>query len=109
MYSSSELCRLLNFKKVANEVIKLRYRLTYGAKEELMPLLKLRNIGRVRARKLFKNNITSIADVKKAELTALSQLIGKNIAIDIKKQVGQEVPEKVKENKRKGQISLNDY
>ena len=84
----------------------------YGAKEELIPLLHLKNIGRIRARKMFDNRIRDISDVKKADLTTLSQLLGKTIALDVKKQVGQELSEeklKIPENKRKGQINLDDY
>ncbi len=72
--------------------------------------MKLKNIGRVRARKLFFNKIKTIGDVKKAELGTLVQILGKKVALDVKEQVGQSFKNiKVKENKRKGQISLNDY
>ena len=91
---------------------KLRFRLKYGAKEELIPLLQLKNIGRVRARKLFNAKIKDIADLKSSDLTTLSQLVGKSVALDLKKQVGQELSDEkiiVPENKRKGQKNLNDY
>ena len=61
---------------------------------------------------MFNNKIKDISDVKKIDLTTLSQLIGKNIALDVKKQVGQDLSDEkviVKENKRKGQINLGDY
>ena len=93
-------------------IAKLRFRLKYGAREELIPLLQLKNVGRVRARKMFDNKIRDISDVKKIDLTTLSQLLGKTVALDIKKQVGQELSDEkvvVKENKRKGQINLDDY
>jgi helicase len=112
LYSSMELSKLLKLHSLIKELSKLRFRLQYGVKEELIPLLQLRNVGRVRARTMFKNNIRDIADVKKADYSNLAHLLGKNVALDIKKQVGQEYAEekvKVKENKRKGQISLNDY
>ena len=73
-------------------------------------MLKLKNIGRVRARKLYFNKIKTVGDVKKAELGTLVQILGKKVALDVKEQVGQSFKNiKVKENKRKGQISLNDY
>ncbi|GIU69616.1 MAG: hypothetical protein KatS3mg002_0852 [Candidatus Woesearchaeota archaeon] len=112
IYSCIEISRILKFREITKELTKLRIRLKYGVKEELLPLLKLKNIGRVRARMLFKNGIKDIADVKKVEFSNLSKILGTNIAIDVKRQVGQEFSEekiKVKENKRKGQISLNDY
>jgi helicase len=112
LYSTSELARILERKGLRTEIMKLRLRLKAGAKEELLALLKLKRIGRVRARRFFANGIKNIGDVKDADIVTLSQLIGKKIAIDVKKQVGQEFdPEKVKvaRRKRKGQISLNDF
>jgi helicase len=110
LYAAEELCRLLKLKELISEVIKLRLRLKYGVKEELLPLLRLQNIGRVRARALFKNRIKTIADVKKADVMKLVQILGKKVAIDIKKQVGEDIDkEKVPERKRKGQISLKDW
>ena len=50
----------------------------------------LKNIGRVRARKLFKAGIKDIKGVKKAKPADLSQLIGAKTALSIKEQVGQE-------------------
>ena len=38
----------------------------------------------------------------------LTQILGKNIALDVKKQVGEEIKE-VKLGKRKGQINLSDF
>ena len=108
LYTAEELAKLQQFKPVVNEIIKLRVRLEYGAKEELMPLLKLKGIGRVRGRKLFANGIRSIGDVKNADIMTLGQLVGKGIAEDLKKQLGEKTIE-VKPNKRKGQIALEDY
>ncbi|MBA3064112.1 hypothetical protein FP803_01605 [Candidatus Woesearchaeota archaeon] len=97
-------------REIIKDIVKLRLRIKYGVKEELLTLLKLKNIGRVRARKLYFNKIKTIGDVKKAELGTLVQILGKNIALDVKEQVGQSFKNiKVKENKRKGQISLKDY
>lgn len=112
LYSSEELSKLLKMHVLVKDLARLRFRLKYGAKEELIPLLQLKNIGRIRARKLFDNKIKDIAGVKAADLTTLTQLLGKTVALDVKKQVGQELSEeklKVPENKRKGQINLDDY
>lgn len=108
LYSSEELSKLLHFKYFIKEIVKLRLRLKYGVKEELLPLLRLEQIGRVRARTLYRNKIKDIADVKKVRLEILEQILGKKIALAVKKQVGEEI-EIVPERKRKGQISLKDY
>jgi helicase len=110
LYASEELARLNKKQKLISIIIKTRMRMRYGVKEELLPLLKLQGVGRVRARKLFNNGIKDIGDVTKADVTTLAHIIGKNIAFDIKKQVGQDMGKViVPERKRKGQISLKDF
>lgn len=112
LYASIEISRMLKMQSLIKELAKIRLRLKHGAKEELLPLLKLKNIGRVRARKMFSNQLKSLSELKRVNITTLAQLIGKQTAISVKQQLGQEYsPEKiiVKENKRKGQISLKDY
>jgi len=112
LYGAEELSRIMVLNEARREIMKLRMRLKHGAKEELLPLLQLKNIGRVRARKLFSNMIKDIGDVKAADIGTLRQILGDKIAVDVKQQVGQEFePSKVqvKEGKRKGQLSLNDY
>lgn len=108
LYATEEICKILHYQSLIKEVIKLRLRLRYGVKEELLPLVRLENIGRTRARTLFRNRIKDIKDVKNADLSTLTQLLGEKIALGIKKQLGQEQLE-VPENKRKGQISLRDW
>lgn len=89
-YTAIELAKLLQFREAEKALLKLRFRLKNGVKEELLPLIRLKNIGRVRARRLFRNGIKDIGDVKKADLVLLSQLLGKAVAVDVKKQVGQD-------------------
>ena len=108
LYASEEICKIMHYQSLIKEIVKLRLRLKYGVKEELLPLVRLENIGRVRARILFRNKLRDIKDVKSADLSTLAQLIGEKTALSIKKQLGQEQPE-VPENKRKGQISLRDW
>ena len=108
LYSSVELSKILGLRKVVSSLNKLKSRLRYGVKEELLVLLRLRDIGRVRARKLFKNNIKNLGDIKKADVGVLAQLIGSKTAVSIKEQVGQKV-DKVPVMKRKGQLSLEGY
>jgi replicative superfamily II helicase/intein/homing endonuclease len=112
IYAAEELVRLMGFQQLRAPLARLRLRLKHGAKEELLALLQLKNIGRVRARRLFKANIHSIGDVKSAEVSTLATLLGKAVALDIKAQVGEEHdPEKVQvpTGKRKGQRSMGDY
>ena len=108
LYASEELTRMLKLKETIKEVIKIRLRLKHGIKEELLPLIKLENIGRVRARKLFNAGIKDIGEVKKAKAADLIQLLGKKVALKIKEQVGQKVKE-VPKGTRKGQTSIEKF
>ncbi len=93
LYSCQELARVMKFNSLLSPLIKLRIRLKYGVKEELLPLLRLKNIGKVRARKMFTNGIKNIGDVKSVDLNKLISLLGKAIAEDVKKQVSGEIKE----------------
>jgi ATP-dependent DNA helicase len=71
-----------------------------GIRRELLPLVKLRGIGRVRARRLFNNNITSPDAVHAAGLASITRIIGRGIAeqifaqLDGKKTSGGTTPER---------------
>jgi len=108
LYAASEMTRILQYQNLNKEIVKLRLRLKHGIKEELLSLVKVQGIGRVRARKLFRNKIRDIKDLKNSDIMKLSQILGKNIALNVKKQLGQEVKE-VPSGKRKGQLSLGKY
>lgn len=108
LYATEEFSKIMHYQYLVKEIVKLRLRLKYGVKEELLPLVRLENIGRVRARILFRNRIKDMKDLKSADLSTLTQLIGEKVALSVKRQLGQEKLE-VPENKRKGQISLRDW
>ncbi|HLG24439.1 MAG TPA: helicase-related protein [Candidatus Nanoarchaeia archaeon] len=108
LYASEEICRIMHYQSIIKEIVKLRLRLKYGVKEELLPLVRLENIGRVRARLLFKNKIRDLQGLKDIDLSSLKQILGEKTAVSIKNQLGQSA-EEVSENKRKGQISLKDW
>jgi helicase len=86
----------------------LRMCMKYGAKEELLPLLRFEGIGRVRARILFNNRIRDVGSVKSANTAALKHLIGDKIALSLKKQVGEDIAE-APITRRKGQVSLKKF
>lgn len=109
LYATEELARIESKKELLTPIKKIRMRLKEGVKEELLTLLQLKNIGRVRARRLYNQGIKDLGDIKKTDFTSLSQILGQAVAKDVKEQVGDEVEQPVKENKRKGQINLNDF
>ena len=107
LYSLYELLKIRGYKNIGR-ILRIQTRLKAGVKEELLALLRLKNIGRVRARKLYDNKICDLGDVKKADMTSLTQILGEKLAVDVKAQLGI-VEKPVKLNKRKGQINLNDF
>ncbi|MBI4451244.1 hypothetical protein HY642_04680 [Candidatus Woesearchaeota archaeon] len=109
LYATGELAALLDLKTLTPHIRKTRVRLRYGIKEELVPLVKLEGIGRVRARMLFRNGFKNLAEVKNADIGKLSALLGKQVAVSVKKQLGEHVLEEVPLGKRKGQLPLGKY
>lgn len=108
LYATEELSKIEQNNLASREIAKLRIRLKHGVKEDLLPLLRLKNIGRVRARKLVNNGIFGIKELKSSSLTTLQQILGRSLAVDIKRQIGQEIKE-VPKKKRVGQLSLEKY
>ena len=66
----------------------LSVRLESGVKSELLPLVGLRGIGRVRARQLYNSGIRTLRDVAEAPIERLTQLRGvtTQLALSIKEQ-----------------------
>jgi len=58
-------------------------RVQHGIKRELLPLVRLKGIGRVRARRLFNNNITKPEDLQKAGFDRVAAIVGMKIARQI--------------------------
>ena len=108
LYACEELATIQEQRDVGKEIRKLRIRVKNGVKEELLPLLRLKGIGRVRARKLYTQGIKDLGDVKKIDLVSLSQILGRTVAEDVKKQVGEEAKE-VPKGTRKGQLSMEKF
>lgn len=85
VYSFAEIAPI--FDMPSGPIKKLRHRLRYGIKEELLPLVKIKNIGRVRARKLYNNGYHTVKSVKNAPLSDLKEILGEKTAENIKKQL----------------------
>jgi helicase len=58
----------------------LALRIHYGAGQDLLALLNLKGIGRVRARKLYLSGITSIEKLNAADRVEVARLLGPKIA-----------------------------
>ena len=75
LYSMSELSELLspNTTKMISE---LEIRISNGVRKELLPLLEIESVGRVRARSLFNAGFTSQSSIRDAKPSELSEIPG---------------------------------
>jgi helicase len=73
----------------------LSLRLQHGVKEELLPLVRLKGVGRIRARALRAAGFRKPADLKGVPLSTLTKVpgIGDRLAFDLLRQVGDEPAE----------------
>jgi helicase len=88
-YSLYEVAKIMRRADLLVEIHRLRLRIKYGVKEELLKLIRLKGIGRVRARSLYGigfTDLTEIANASEAQLSAVSN-IGPTIAKNIKEQL----------------------
>jgi helicase len=87
LYSMQELMLLVRQMELIKHIRKLRLRIQHGVKEDVLPLVRLRGIGRVRARKLANAGIKTITKLREVPLATLEFLVGPKIAQEIKKQI----------------------
>ena len=87
LYSTSELANLTGHKELLKHIRRTRIRVKYGIREELLPLIVLKGVGRARARMLFNSNLKTLEDLRKIPLESLSRIIGPKVAKDVKEQL----------------------
>jgi helicase len=87
LYAASEVALLLGLKDILSSIKKTRLRIKYGIREELLPLVKLKGIGRVRARMLYRNGMKRLSDLKKASPQQMERVVGAKVAESIKAQL----------------------
>ena len=95
----------------------LALRLEHGVKEDLLPLIKLKGVGRVRARTLRAQGFRTPADLRSVPRGRLEQLpgFGPRLVTQLLEQVGGDVageapaPEATPPRKGQGQASITDY
>lgn len=88
LYCIRELAGEIHRGDLLERVDVLRQRVKFGIRADLLELVRIRGIGRVRARALYKNNIRSAADLQKTPLARLAKIskIGPSIAKSLKSQ-----------------------
>ena len=91
LYASHELASLFKARPALTPLRRLEERVRHGIREELLELVQLRGIGRVRGRSLFNSGYRKLADIDRATEGELARVpyIGIEIARSIKRQVSE--------------------
>jgi helicase len=95
-------------RSCAMKAKELAQRVEYGASPELLELIQIQGIGRVRARKLFTAGIWGMEALLKADLNAVARIIGTKTAVKVFKQIGRAIDEHENPEKEE-QRQLGDF
>ncbi|MGB3907787.1 MAG: ATP-dependent DNA helicase [Methanomethylovorans sp.] len=79
MHATARLAETMDYRG-AEKAYELEKRIQYGANAQLLELVSIRDVGRVRARKLYAAGITSVEALKNAGVERIAKLIGPKIA-----------------------------
>jgi helicase len=115
VHSAHELAKLMGYPESMKPLLDLNVRIENGVKEELLQLISLKGVGRVRARALFSAGYKGIDDLKRASPTELGRIptLGPETIRSIKEQVGGSVTKEewsmVKSRSGTKQSSMDDY
>ena len=106
LYSMAELGKIFNKKKV-RALTRITVQVQYGVKEELLTLISLKGVGRVRGRALFARGFRTLRDLQNADPNVLAPIpsIGPSLEKRIKEQPGETIDERAIE----GQAALGDF
>ena len=93
LYSASEIVRVCNIRNQMPEISSIKQRVKYGVRAELLELVSIKGIGRVRGRMLYSHDLRNLADLYNVPFDDLAgvPIIGTSIAKSVKQQLGIEV------------------
>ncbi len=88
-YIIREIARFWKNQVLVDELDILRQRIRHGVPEEYLDLVRIKNVGRVRAKILYKYNFRDRIDLKEVSVEKLAAIdkIGMTIAKSIKSQI----------------------
>ncbi len=113
LHATHELTLLWKETEIRSLAYELVERVTKGIKKELLPIVKLEGIGRVRGRMMFNSGYKTVEDVKYAKMDDLVRLLGAGTAKKVKEQVGgfvkKETWEKLEKGEESKQKALTEY
>ncbi|MEM4562537.1 MAG: DEAD/DEAH box helicase [Thermofilum sp.] len=115
-YSLSQVAEILGYAEHAAKLGVLSKRLEHGVREELLELVSLKGVGRVRARSLYNHGYRSILDLLNASVDDLARVpgIGPTLAKSIKAQLEPERRDLLEDSLSEGlqgedQVQLDSY
>lgn len=90
LHATHELASLFGKKQIMPMTLELRKRIEKGVKKELLPLVRLEGIGRVRGRMIFNAGYKGADDLRRVSIEDLANLplIGPRLAKKLKEQLG---------------------
>jgi helicase len=90
LHATREYARMYNFSCVS-DINNILLRVQNGCKEELLNLISLQGIGRVRARAMYQEGFKSVNELRNVSVERLAKIktIGKAVAMNIKHQIGE--------------------
>jgi helicase len=115
LHATHELATLFGNKQMLPQTLELKERVEKGVRKELLSIVKLEGVGRVRGRIIYNAGYKTIEDIKTAKLEDLMNLplIGPRLARKIKEQVGgfvkKEIWEKLEKEDVWKQKALTEY
>lgn len=88
-YCLREISKHVERADLLEELDNLAKRIVYGIREELLDLVRIKGIGRVRARVLYKHKIKNLEDLAKIPVNKLAEIdkIGSTLADNIKSEL----------------------
>lgn len=86
-YSMYELGKIIGADAHLPDLAKMRKRIKYGVKEDLLVLTELRGIGRIRARALKRADLSTVSAIKNAPMEVLARVIGSKTAEKLRKEL----------------------
>jgi helicase len=90
LHATHELALLFGSKQLLPQTLEVKQRVEKGVKKELLPLVRLEGVGRVRGRIMYNSGYETIDVLKRAPIEDLMKLplIGPKLAKKIKEQLG---------------------
>jgi helicase len=111
LYATYKIAELLGIREELPNIWRLRMRINYGIREELLDLVRLAGVGRVRARRLYDAGFKTVRDLASARVEDLVKIpaIGRELAEKILVQARGEVEEGKIKTLTGEQKSLRDF